>query len=275
MENKNAHRDYVKAEKLMPSRIKEVRALLKDKHGLDVPHECNEFIARCLRTKDGALDKTAKLVVAFRQTIIDFEKWDAKLQPTLFDHMYNSHAISGFLQRDREGHPILYFTVGKWDVEKMNFDEAIFACWMMGQYLVADSMDVQRNGFAIVFDLSNTTLRHAWAMKHWRLLSLAMWMQSGIAGRIKAIHVVFHSKIIRTIYAAVKPFLKEKMKKRIMFHDNLDCLHEYIDPKGLPDFLGGKLEPSSDDCIDKHFMKRLLQQDAYFKDMTVRSLPTK
>lgn len=58
--------------------------------------------------------------------------------------------------------------------------------------------------------------------------------------KIKAIHIVNQSWIFDMIYNCFKPFLDERMKKRIFFHgDDMESLHQHIDPKHLPKKYGG------------------------------------
>lgn len=62
----------------------------------------------------------------------------------------------------------------------MNFDEALAGLWIMAQYANAACVDVQRNGYVTIWDFSNFSLKHAWAVKQWRLITLAKWIQVNI-----------------------------------------------------------------------------------------------
>lgn len=58
--------------------------------------------------------------------------------------------------------------------------------------------------------------------------------------KIKAIHIVYQSWIFDMMFNIFKPFLDERMKKRIFFHgDDMESLHQHIDPKHLPKKYGG------------------------------------
>ncbi|XP_063906752.1 alpha-tocopherol transfer protein-like isoform X4 [Zophobas morio] len=57
--------------------------------------------------------------------------------------------------------------------------------------------------------------------------------------KVKEVHIVNPPFFIDSIIAFIKPFLKEKILKRIHFHKDVTTLHEYI-PKGLlPEEYGG------------------------------------
>lgn len=58
--------------------------------------------------------------------------------------------------------------------------------------------------------------------------------------KIHALHIVNQSWIFEMVYNIFKPFLDERMKERIFFHGNdMDSLHQHIDPKHLPERYGG------------------------------------
>ena len=41
----------------------------------------------------------------------------------------------------------------------------------------------------------------------------------------------------------IKPFLNEQVKKSIIFHNNLESFHNYVDKEILPEELGGTQGP--------------------------------
>lgn len=93
-------------------------------------------------------------------------------------------------------------------------------------YTIAESAETQRNGVVFVYDLTGFGIRHVKAMKPSRLTQLVRMMQDGAPGKIKGIHLVFHPRVFGAIYQLVKPFLKEKITKRVLF---VIYLQEFID----------------------------------------------
>lgn len=58
--------------------------------------------------------------------------------------------------------------------------------------------------------------------------------------KIHAIHIVNQSWVFDMVYNFFKSLLNETMKERIFFHgDNMDSLHQHIEPKYLPERYGG------------------------------------
>ena len=56
-------------------------------------------------------------------------------------------------------------------------------------------------------------------------------------------HVLNPPRMFYMTYAMVKPFLSEAIVNSIMFHPDATSLHKHIDPKILPNELGGTLGP--------------------------------
>ena len=60
----------------------------------------------------------------------------------------------------------------------------------------------------------------------------------------------------------VKPFLNERVKKSIQFHDSLEALHEHVPQEILPNELGGSSGPFNNSAcaqatfaLEQHFLK--------------------
>lgn len=58
--------------------------------------------------------------------------------------------------------------------------------------------------------------------------------------KIHAFHIINESWVFDIVFNIFKPLLDERMKERIYFHgDDMESLHQYIDPKYLPECYGG------------------------------------
>ena len=60
----------------------------------------------------------------------------------------------------------------------------------------------------------------------------------------------------------VKPFLNERVKKSIQFHDSMEALHEHVPKEILPNELGGSSGPFDNAAcaqatlaLEQHFLK--------------------
>ncbi|OQR79936.1 alpha-tocopherol transfer protein-like [Tropilaelaps mercedesae] len=88
--------------------------------------------------------------------------------------------------------------------------------------------------------------------------------QDGYPARFKGAHIVNQSHIWNIIWAIGKPFLSYKIRDRVQFHgQNMNSLHEYIDPAILPKDFGGQQPPLSIDWFTGELFKR---NDEYVKN---------
>lgn len=166
-------------------------------------------------------------------------------------------------------------------------------------YIIAKSVETQRNGVVFVYDLTGFGLRHVKAVKPARLIQLVRMMQDGAPGKIKGIHLVFHPRVFGAIYQLVKPLLKEKITKRVNFHfisvhnvirlfmlsvtlvvvscviffikvhfhgDDLSSLHQFLSPGILTTSLGGLKTES--EGMDIALLEKLMCEDTIHKGIT-------
>ncbi|XP_071393562.1 clavesin-1-like, partial [Centroberyx affinis] len=69
-------------------------------------------------------------------------------------------------------------------------------------------------------------------------------LQDSFPARFGGIHFVNQPWYIHAMYTIIKPFLKDKTRKRIFLHgNNLNSLHQLLQPECLPSEFGGTLPP--------------------------------
>ncbi|PKU34282.1 clavesin-1 [Limosa lapponica baueri] len=75
-------------------------------------------------------------------------------------------------------------------------------------------------------------------------LSSACIHLDSFPARFGGVHFVNQPWYIHALYTLIKPFLKDKTRKRIFLHgNNLNSLHQLIHPECLPSEFGGTLPP--------------------------------
>ena len=57
------------------------------------------------------------------------------------------------------------------------------------------------------------------------------------------IHVVNAPRVFNMLFNMAKPFLHQRTSESIIFHNDYDGIHKYVDPEILPKEYGGKLGP--------------------------------
>ncbi|XP_028043335.1 alpha-tocopherol transfer protein-like [Bombyx mandarina] len=88
-------------------------------------------------------------------------------------------------------------------------------------------------------------------------------IQEAYPVKLKEIHVINASPLVDVVFNIVKPFLKEKMKKRVFFHADVQCLQDYIPKEILPVEFGGN--GCSLEDVNKAWMKKLEEYSPWFK----------
>lgn len=103
--------------------------------------------------------------------------------------------------------------------------------------------ETQVNGAVVIFDMDGLSLQQTWQFTPQFAKRIVDWLQDCVPMRVKAIHIINQPKIFNVVFALFKPFLREKLRSRIIFHGtDRPSLHKHISPKCLPPCYGGTSE---------------------------------
>jgi len=111
-------------------------------------------------------------------------------------------------------------------------------------YLGMIEYKTQIAGTHIILDVEGLSLGHLTYITPSFAMMLVDFVQKCLPTRLKGIHVVNQSFIFNMAFAIFKPFLEEKIRKRIHFHGtNWDSLMVFIgDKRALLKRHGGELD---------------------------------
>jgi hypothetical protein len=218
------------------------------------------------------VEKATNLVNNFSKSTLALNDLTDKFRPKLYKDLFLSGAFTVLNSRDSFGRQIIVSRIGKWDPKSYDFDEAACAAMLLFSYAVGQSTETQRKGIVFVHDLSGFGMSHVKAIKAGRLKQLVSLMQDGSPGRIKGVHMIFHPKVFGLIYSVIRPFLKEKLSKRVHFHDGAASLHKHIDVDILPKSLGGLL--LENECVDLPLLHKLIKEDNIHKELQAFTVPS-
>ncbi|GCB67678.1 hypothetical protein scyTo_0005177, partial [Scyliorhinus torazame] len=110
--------------------------------------------------------------------------------------------------------------------------------------ILIEDPELQINGFMLIIDWSNFTFKQASKLTPTILRLAIEGLQDSFPARFGGIHFVNQPWYIHALYTIIKPFLKDKTRKRIFLHgNNLNSLHQLIHPEYLPSEFGGTLPP--------------------------------
>ncbi|VVC98504.1 unnamed protein product [Leptidea sinapis] len=118
-------------------------------------------------------------------------------------------------------------------------------------------------GDIYVLDASVVTPAHLSRVSPSAVKKFLICVQEATPIKLKEVHVVNTSPIIEAMVNFVKPFLKDKIKKRIFIHSDINELTKYIPKEMIPEEYGG--DGGSLDDINDAWRKKLEEYTAWFK----------
>ncbi|XP_062120860.1 alpha-tocopherol transfer protein isoform X1 [Drosophila sulfurigaster albostrigata] len=222
---------------------KELKRLLEAETDLYCPKDNEEWLIRFLRPckyyPESARD-LIKRYYSFKVKHLDVYK---DLKPTREANIFKNNILTVFPNRDQCGRRILLLELGKrWKHKQVTLDEVFKGAVIFLEAAMLEP-ETQINGAVVIFDMDGLSLQQTWQFTPPFAKRIVDWLQDSVPLRIKAIHIVNQPKIFNVVFALFKPFLREKLRSRIIFHGtDRESLHKYMSPKCLPSCYGGILE---------------------------------
>ncbi|KAK2886771.1 hypothetical protein Q8A73_020717 [Channa argus] len=225
--------------------IQQVRDMIVTRPDIGFLRTDDDFILRFLRARKFDQVETFRLLAQyfqFRQQNLDmfqsFKVDDPGIKRALMD------GFPGVLETpDQHGRRILILFASNWDQSRNSFTDILRAILLSLEVLI-ENPELQINGFILIIDWSNFSFKQASKLTP-NILKLAIeGLQDSFPARFGGIHFVNQPWYIHAMYTIIKPFLKDKTRKRIFLHgNNLNSLHQLIQPECLPSEFGGTLPP--------------------------------
>lgn len=123
--------------------------------------------------------------------------------------------------------------------------------------------ETQVAGAMVIFDMDGLSLQQTWQFTPQFAKRIVDWLQDAVPLRIKGIHIINQPKIFQVVFALFKPFLREKLKNRIVFHGtDRASLHKFISASCLPPHYGGTSQVARIDG-DQWYALLIKCQDEY------------
>lgn len=127
----------------------------------------------------------------------------------------------------------------RWKHKEVSLDEVYKGCVVFLEAAMLEP-ETQVHGAIVIFDMDGLSLQQTWQFTPQFAKRIVDWLQDCMPLRIKAIHIVNQPKIFNVVFALFKPFLREKLRNRIIFHGtDRKSLHSHISPQNLPPVYGG------------------------------------
>ncbi|XP_069698210.1 retinaldehyde-binding protein 1 [Periplaneta americana] len=252
-----------------PERVKEatnaLRELLKGEPTLYYRDDEDVLIKFLRPTKfypESAL-ALMKRVAEFKQknsAILD------NLMPADEERALLEHRVVNVLaDRDQKGRRILITHNGSlWDPSQVSSDQIFRIFYIIHQAALKEPIS-QICGTVVIMDFDGLGMKQVRGLSPAFSLRLLTFIQDAMPLRLKEVHIVNQPFIFNMVWQMFKPFIREKLKKRMFFHGRkMESLHEHIDPEYLPENYGGKLPKINYSSVDWYPVLRTL--DDTFKE---------
>jgi len=161
----------------------------------------------------------------------------------------------------KQGYSVSYLRPGFMDktlLEDLGLRGVMQAHWIAMDTVLDHDIDVNRHGGIVVEDLAGASF---WDLKglvsghySWDVRKLGECLQNKLPFRMGGFIIVNAPWYIKLLTAAIKPFLKPKMRKKIHIC-SVDDLHHYFTDEQLPTWYGGKFEVKTD-WVEEIFIPR-------------------
>ncbi|XP_022919160.1 alpha-tocopherol transfer protein-like isoform X2 [Onthophagus taurus] len=223
--------------------IDRLREMLKDLPDLKTPYHSNTWLIRFLRPCKYYPESALKLIQRYYQFKLDNHQYYNNLIPSKEKNVFDHDILTVLPKRDQHGRRVLVIELGKrWKYNKCTLDEIFKGCVL---YLEAALLEpaTQVAGAVVIFDMDGLSLPQTWQFTPSFAKRIVHLIQDCIPCRLKGLHVINEPSLFKVVFALFKPFLNEKLKKRIVFHGtDRKSLHQYLSPDCLPQQYGGNLE---------------------------------
>uniref|UniRef100_A0A8B9FHU4 Clavesin-2 n=1 Tax=Amazona collaria TaxID=241587 RepID=A0A8B9FHU4_9PSIT len=232
--------------------IQEVRDMVITRPDIGFLRTDDAFILRFLRARKFQHFEAFRLLAQYfeyRQQNLDMFKSFKATDPGIKQALKDGFP-GGLANLDHYGRTLRIFpcpcpilTTSPLNIHRYTLVDILRAILLSLEAMIEDP-ELQVNGFVLIIDWSNFTFKQASKLTPSMLRLAIEGLQDSFPARFGGIHFVNQPWYIHALYTVIRPFLKEKTRKRIFLHgNNLNSLHQLIHPEILPSEFGGMLPP--------------------------------
>ncbi|XP_036120168.1 alpha-tocopherol transfer protein [Molossus molossus] len=208
----------------------------------------DSFLLRFLRARDFDLDLAWQLLKNYYKWRAECPEISADLHPRSVLGLLRAGYLGILRGRDRTGSRVLIYRIAQWDPKVFTAYD-VFRLSLITSELIVQEVETQRNGIKAVFDLEGWHFSHAFQMTPSVAKKIAAVLTDSFPLKVRGIHLINEPIIFHAVFSMIKPFLTEKIKKRIHLHGTnyKQSLHQHF-PDILPLEYGGEEFSMEDIC---------------------------
>ena len=209
----------------------------KSNPDISLLNDDDEFILRFLRAKKFVIPKALTTLTNYHKKKEVWPEVVEKVEnPTVLSSALSNNLITKIDGNAKNGSYIVVGFPGSNDVPLPDF----FSCVILSLEKMLEDEEFQIHGLTVIEDLTyfgTNMMKYLGPSVSKKFLSL---VQEALPVRIKSLNMVNEPTIFNVIYAIIRPFLKEKMRKRLqVIGTKYETLHLIVSPEILPErYLG-------------------------------------
>lgn len=147
---------------------------------------------------------------------------------------------------DQQGRRVLIVNCGElWDPCQIPADD-VFRMLYLVHIAAQLEPETQVRGCVCIMDFDGLSMKQVKALSPSFSKRLLTFIQDAMPLRMKEVHFVKQPFIFKLVWSLFKPFVREKLNKRMHFHgSDMNSLHKFLAPEILPENYKG-LQPKID-----------------------------
>jgi len=165
------------------------------------------------------------------------------LMPSDEKEAITEHNVVNVLKhRDHKNRRVLVVQSGKaWNPSKVTCDQ-IFRLFYLIHELAIHEQETQIYGTVVIMDFDGLSMKQVTGLSPSFSMRLLSFIQDAMPLRLKEVHFVKQPFLFNLVWQMFKPFVREKLRKRMFFHGSkMSSLHTHIPPSHLPKNYDGEL----------------------------------
>ncbi|XP_011150201.1 alpha-tocopherol transfer protein-like [Harpegnathos saltator] len=243
--------------------IKELKELIAGEINVRIT-DTDEFYTiflRCCKWHAQKAFSLMKAICLFRQ---NYPHICTNLKPSRQKEALCSGLIYPMPLRNQDGSRIFVIEIGKrWKPKQISLDQ-IFIGLLLCTAAATMEPKTQVAGGHVIIDLEGLSLSQVSYFSPSFAKMVTDFIQTALPCRLKSINIVNQSFLFNVVFALFKPFLQEKLRKRIHFHGtNRQSLMAYVDKSALLKKHGGELD-ATDDSFGVNLWQLFCTFDSFF-----------
>lgn len=126
-----------------------------------------------------------------------------------------NNIVNILTSRDQKGRRVLIVNCGsEWDPKKVSSDQ-LFRLFYLVQIIAQLEQETQIMGVVVIMDFSGLSMKQIKGLTPQFSLRLLSFIQDAMPLRLKEVHIINQPFIFKMVWAIFKPFIRDKLKKRV------------------------------------------------------------